>query len=373
MRRVLPVVVVGVLGMLSAGARAQPQAAASQQTAPKRPQMPAPPFPYTQRVVSYTNSADGTRLDGTLTVPAGGGRHPAVLLIPGSGPSDRDGTVAGHKPFLVIADHLARHGVAALRVDSRKPQKYYDSTCDDLAADVITGVAFLGKQPEIDARQIGLVAHSLGGLVALTAAARSVDVAHITLLSSFAVPARALEQAQLAQALRAKSMPEEEVRRRVALSLALLDRVSAGEKGEAIDVELRALIKQQLPAGMQPSAKQLEELVTQQRTTVQSPWYRSIRVADPRALLRQVKCPLLAVNGSLDQAVVARDTLSEVEKAARETGNTQVTAIEVYGLNHYLQHAKTGSPLEIAEIEETIAPSALDLIAQWIRSRAGLE
>ena len=344
-----------------------------QEGLPKRPQTPKPPFPYKQREAAYTNSADGARLAGLLTIPEGAGPHPAVILIPGSGGADRDGTAAGHRPFLVIADHLTRRGVAVLRVDSRKAASYLEVTCEDTASDVLAGITFLQKQPEIDARRIGLIGHSLGGMIAPMIAAKSKDVAFIILLASPCIPVRNLTGMQIGVRLRSKGMIEDEVRQRTETSLALLDRLSAGEESPALREALREFIKMQLPSEMVATPEQIEGFTKQEIATRRSRYYKFLHTYDPRATMRQVRCPVLALNGSLDQAVSARENLSEIEKALRDSGNSEATIIELYGLNHFFQTAKTGSPLEIGQIEETLSPKVLQVMTAWIRLHVGFD
>jgi pimeloyl-ACP methyl ester carboxylesterase len=346
----------------------------AQQSPPRRPQTPQPPFPYDQREVTYTNSADGTRLVGTLTIPQGAGPHPAAVLVSsGSGGVDRDATAAGHKPFLVIADYLTRRGVAVLRVDSRKADEYLKFTVEDFAGDVLAGVNFLKKQPEIAASKIGLVGHSLGGMIAGLAAAKSDDMAFAVLLAAPTVPIRDFSLTQRGQRLRAGGMPEEEVRKRLSASLTLYDRLAAGEENASLQEELREFIKLQLPPEMSLTPEQLNAILKQEMATVRSRYYKFLNTYDPRVALRKVKYPVLALNGSLDQVVAPKDNLGEIEKALREAGNSDVTVIELYGLNHFFQVAKTGSPLEVSQIEETISPKVLQILTGWIRISVGLE
>ena len=175
---------------------------------PSRPQEPKPPFPYTQRDVTYVNAQDGTTLAGTLTIPPGDGPHPVAVLITGSGPQDRDETILGHKPFWVLADHLSRRGIAVLRSDDRgvggraaAPQ----STAHDFAADVLAAVAFLHTQPEIDARNIGVIGHSEGGIVGPIAASRSADIAFVVILAGTGINGRDILTLQSAAIMRARA------------------------------------------------------------------------------------------------------------------------------------------------------------------------
>src|SRR5262249_22532572 len=150
-----------------------------------RPQTPKPPFPYTEEDASYRSGT--IRLSGTLTVPNGEGKFPAVLLISGSGAQDRDGSLFEHHPFRVIADYLARRSIAVLRLDDRGIGNSSGSvalaTLDDLAGDVLAGVAFLKSHARIDGQRIGVIGHSEGGIVGPLAASGSADIAFVVMLA----------------------------------------------------------------------------------------------------------------------------------------------------------------------------------------------
>src|SRR5262249_22610129 len=152
---------------------------------------------------------------GTLTVPRPGGPFPAVLLITGSGPQDRDEAVAGHKPFLILADHLTRQGVAVLRVDDRgvggSTGTLATATGDDFADDVLAGVEFLKTRSEINPKRIGLIGHSEGGMVAPLVASKSNDIAFIVLMAGPGVPGDESLYLQGAALLRASGMNESEI------------------------------------------------------------------------------------------------------------------------------------------------------------------
>src|SRR5262245_39804093 len=166
------------------GAAAQSGASSqstSNSTALNRPQEPKKPYPYDEEDVSYENKRDGVKLAGTLTFPRGKGPFPTVLLITGSGPQDRNESLLGHKPFLVLADYLTRQGIAVLRVDDRgvggSTGSVPNSTTENFAADVMAGIEFLKTRKETDPKQIGLIGHSEGGMIAPLVAAQNGDVA----------------------------------------------------------------------------------------------------------------------------------------------------------------------------------------------------
>jgi dipeptidyl aminopeptidase/acylaminoacyl peptidase len=154
-----------------------------------RSQEPKKPYPYDEQQVIIENEKDGVTLAGTLTTPRSTGPSPAVLLISGSGPQDRDEALMGHKPFMVIADHLTRLGIAVLRVDDRgvgkSTGKFFESTSQDFAEDVLASIRFLRSHSAIDSKRIGLIGHSEGGMIAPMVAARSAEVAFIERSSIF--------------------------------------------------------------------------------------------------------------------------------------------------------------------------------------------
>ncbi len=342
-----------------------------------RPQHPRPPFPYDAREVTYTNPIDNNTLAGTLTLPRGEGPHPAALLITGSGSQDRDETILGHKPFLVIADHLTRNGIAVLRVDDRgiggSTGVRADLTSEDFVGDVLAGVSFLAEQPEIDSTKIGLIGHSEGGIIAPMAASRSPGIAYIVLLSGTAISGYELMPMQLAAIQRSIGRPEDNIQQQMEAQRELMRRVMDRADEAAVREALLELVNVQLanvpedhPA-RQPEA--VEQMLASQMAQMTSEWYRFFFSFDPREALRQVTCPVLALGGTLDLQVPPEANLPEIERALMEAGNPDVTVVELEGLNHLFQTATTGSPTEYAQIEETFSPAALDLITEWISER----
>ncbi len=354
----------------------------------KRPQEPKAPFPYNEREVTYTNPLDGTKLAGTLTWPSGGSKHPAVVMITGSGAQDRNESLLGHKPFLIIADHLTRHGFAVLRADDRgvggSSGKTSASTSDDFANDALAGVEFLTQQPEIDATKIGLIGHSEGGLVAPMAASRSDKVAFIVLLAGTGLPGREIIKLQSELISRADGAKEGDAKTEAAEQDEIFDLVASGADEAAIAAKIREVGEKQIARGEasadpkdQEQAKAakgtMDALVKSQTKELSSKWFRYFLTLDPRVALRKTHCPVLALNGGLDLQVPPRQNLPEIEKALAEGGNKDVTVMELPGLNHLFQVCTTGSPSEYATIEETCSPKMLDLVTGWLRQHAGLK
>ncbi len=342
-----------------------------------RPQTPKPPFPYRTEDVTYENASGGVKLAGTLTIPSGAGPFPAVLLLTGSGAQDRDETILGHKPFLILADYLTRRGIAVLRVDDRgvggSTGSIKSSTSEDFAGDALSGVVFLKGRKEIDAGKIGLIGHSEGGVIAPIAAARSKDVAFIVLMAGTGLPGTDIVEAQGQLILKATGASESELKSQRTIQKRLID-IIVGEKDEtATRPKLAAAVKELLAAMPAAEKKALGDaggaLSEAALDQFNSAWFRYFLTYDPRPTLRQVHCPVLAINGEKDLQVPAKANLAEIDMALKAGGNKDVTTLELAGLNHLFQPCKTGSPSEYAAIETTIAPEALKTMLDWIVAR----
>jgi uncharacterized protein len=329
----------------------------------RRPQTPQPPFPYIEEQVHFENARAGVRLAGTLTLPESGARHPAVLLISGSGPQDRDETIYGHKPFLVIADHLSRRGIAVLRVDDRgvggSTGSRTGATSEDYAADARAAVDYLAGREEIDASRIGLVGHSEGGLIAPLVATRGPGVAFIVLLAAPGLPGDELSYLQGQTMLKAAGASAEH--------LELQGRTQRGItevlKQETDEAVMRRRIDRVIVEAIgEDGAAILRQSVESQLQQALRPWARFFLFHDPRPVLKAVRCPVLALNGSTDTQVPAAPNLAAIRAALGVTG----TVVELPGLNHLFQTSATGALAEYGKIEETFAPAALTAMSDWI-------
>jgi hypothetical protein len=326
----------------------------------KRPQNPVKPYPYRDEDVSYENKLQNVTLAATLTIPQGKGPFPGVVLITGSGPQDRDESLMGHKPFLVLSDYLTRHGIAVLRADDRGTAKstgdFKAATTADFATDTEAGIAYLKTRSEVDPHKIGLIGHSEGGVIAPMIAARNKDVTFIVMMAGTGVPGDEVIVAQgEALAIAAGKSPDEAAKG-AAKERDLLKLVET-EKDEAVlEKELKEKMAGDVPEG------QIGVAIKQ----VTSPWFRYFLTYDPATALRKVTCPVLVINGSLDKQVLPSQNLPPIRQALAEAGNQHVEIDELPGLNHLFQTAKTGALSEYSQIEETISPVALDKMANWI-------
>ena len=344
------------------------------EAAPRRPQNPEEPFPYLAEDVTYPNPDGGHTLAGTFTRPASGGPFPAVVLISGSGPQDRDEALMGHRPFLILADHLTRRGIAVLRYDDRgigeSTGNFAAATTEDFASDALAGVAFLRARDDIDPGAIGLAGHSEGGLVAPMAAVASSDVRYIVLMAGPGVNGERILYAQAALIARAGGAPEEAIAQNRERQRAIFDVLKSEPDPERAAEPLAAIVRSGLEAaGAQAGAgddASLDQAVAVQVQQVNNPWFRYFLTYEPAEMLERVTVPVLAINGEKDLQVPYEENLREIEAALRRGGNPHYEAHALPDLNHLFQHAETGAPGEYGEIEETWAVDAMELIAAWI-------
>jgi pimeloyl-ACP methyl ester carboxylesterase len=335
----------------------------------RRPQTPARPFPYVEEKVRFHGWAEGIELSGTLTLPKGAGPFPAVLLVAGSGPQDRDASLANHRPFLLIADALTRKGIAVLRYDKRGVGESTGNpdtaTTMDLAADAKAALAFLKSRKQIDGSRVGLIGHSEGAIIAPYLAGHSKEVKWLVLLAAPATPGEQtlLHQSELIG--RAGGLTDEQLEASLGFDQAAYALVRKEKDPSALAEKLVALVKETgLDAALPPAA-----LETQLRMLT-SPWFRFFLDYDPLPNLKTVSCPVLALYGQKDLQVAPKANLPLLQKALQDAANSHAETRELPELNHLFQHAYTGTPAEYAAIEETFSPEALTLIVDWVRDHS---
>lgn len=330
-----------------------------------RPQNPVKPYPYREEQVTFPNPKASVTLAGTLTLPPGEGPFPAAILISGSGPNDRDETVAGHRPFLVLADELTRKGLAVLRYDKRGIGKstgdYQQATTEDFAADAEAALANLKSRKEINPHKIGLVGHSEGGVIAPMVASYSPDVAWVVLLAAPGLRGEDLMLLQTERILKATGLDDEHIAKtrdfnQKSYALARKEKDQAVLESKLTDLIDSTGMSTTLP----PTA------LKAQVRLLMSPWFLFFLDHDPVPALKKTGCPVLALTGEKDLQVAPKENLAAIQKALQEGGNKDFQIHELAGLNHLFQHAPTGSPTEYGGIEETMAPEALNAISDWI-------
>ncbi len=338
-----------------------------------RPQEPVKPYPYVVEDIVFENKKDTIQLAGTLTLPKQTGSFPAVVLISGSGPQNRDEELMGHKPFLVWADYLTRNGIAVLRFDDRgtaaSKGNFKTAITPDFASDVEAAVQYLKTRKEIDKKKIGLIGHSEGGIIAPMVAAGSKDISFIVLLAGTGVPGNEILLLQQELIGRANGASEAELLKSKLMNKGAFDiiinTVDNSKRKADLSTYLNQVYEQdttlEIPQGMTK-----DELISKQVSQLTSPWMVYFITHDPAPVLQKVKCAVLAVNGDKDLQVPAQVNLDAIKKALEKGGNKKVTTRVFPGLNHLFQECKTGSPSEYAGIEQTISPVVLEEVTQWI-------
>jgi uncharacterized protein len=338
-----------------------------------RPQEPQPPFPYIQKEVLFDNAKAGNSLAGTLTLPDEKGIFPVAILITGSGPQNRDEELMGHKPFLVIADYLTRQGIAVLRYDDRgvgrSTGKFSTATTADFASDVSAAVDFLKKQPGIDTTRIGMIGHSEGGMIAPMVASQRKDIAFVLLMAGPGLPCEQILLMQTALIAKADSASDEEIAQTLKVNKKIYKLVKKNPDNAKATLKIRKILlaeEKHSSTGKNAPEATSEADIDAQIQNVISPWFRYFLTFNPVTYLTKVRCPLLAINGSLDLQVPPKEDLEAIEKAMIFGGNSHYTIEEIPGLNHLFQTATTGNPAEYSKIEETISPKALEIMGNWI-------
>ena len=344
------------------------------ETKPNRPQEPQKPYPYNEEEVSYENKKAGIRIAGTLTTPRNKGPFPSVVLITGSGPQDRNESIFGHKPFMVLADHLTRQGVAVLRVDDRgvggSTGNISTGTTEDFTEDVLAGIEFLKSRKEIDPKRIGLIGHSEGGIGAPLGGTKSAGIALIGMVAGTALPGEEILYLQGALIAKAAGLSDESI----VENRKVQERIFAILKSEKEPKEAEKKFnsfREETVAAMSEEQKRAgaDKILESQLRSVNTPWFRFFITYDPKPVLTRVKIPVLAINGERDLQVPYKENLAAIESALKAGDNKDFTVIMLPELNHLFQKAVTGSPSEYATIEETISPLALKTISDWIIKR----
>ena len=327
-----------------------------------RPQDPQPPFHYQIEEVTFVNEKEGNTLAGTLTIPEGEGPFPAMVLVSGSGQQNRDEELMNHRPFWVIADYCARHGVAVLRYDDRgvggSDGEVKNATSMDFSYDAEAAFDYLRNRKEINATKVGILGHSEGGVINFMVAARRPEVAFLVSLAGPSVNGIEALKEQQAAILRASGMSEEMVQFNGNANAQMFDIIETSNSREEADSLLRQLVK-----GWGYS----EELTEQTVGQMASPWMYYFLRYDPTDAIVKTNCPALLLNGSKDLQVIASQNLPGYEKIIAEHGKTNLTLRELPDLNHLFQHCETGSPNEYFEIEETISPEVLEMIVGFVK------
>lgn len=338
-----------------------------------RPQMPLEPLPYLSEEVSISNADETISLSGTLTLPDSTGLFPAILLIAGSGPNDRDETLFGHKPFLVISDYLTRHGFAVLRYDKRGVGKstgnFDKATLQDFADDAALAVNYLKQRKEIDVKKIGLLGHSEGGIIAPMVASEETGIHLLMLLAAPGTTGIEVILDQNEISMQQQRMEPENIEKIQQLNREMFESMLSWDGSENHRTALRDKLQhiwEQLPILLTMKINK-DAYLRGQFNAMIKPGYRSFLAIDPATYLGKVSCAVFAINGENDQQVPAEKNITAIEKALKEGGNHQVQTKIYPVLNHLFQESTTGRTGEYAQIEQTISPEVLSDIITWLK------
>lgn len=339
-----------------------------------RPQEPTQPYSYFSEDITFENKKAGIILAGTLTLPKNEGVFPVVILISGSGPQNRDEELLGHKPFLVLSDHLTKNGIAVLRYDDRgtalSKGDFKTATSADFATDVESAITYLKTRKEINKKKIGLMGHSEGGLIAPMVASKSKDVAFIVMLAGTGIQGDQILLLQQRLIGKASGVSDEDLQKNELTNRKAFDIVNKSNSIEQLNIDLTNFIKQSLldnKNAEKPKGMSEDDFVKLQVKQIANPWMQYFIKYNPAPTLEKVKCPVLAINGGKDLQVPTKENLEAIKKALAKGGNKKVTTKEFPNLNHLFQECKTGSPDEYATIEQTFSPIALTEILKWIQ------
>lgn len=315
---------------------------------PKRPQTPQPPFPYTTEEVTFMNA--DIALNGTLVLPDGCTRKtPVLIMVTGSGQQNRDEEIFEHKPFAVIADALARAGIATLRYDDRGFNGYKgnisDCTTEDFKNDALAGIELLRTRFD----KVGVIGHSEGGTIALMLAAEQ-KVDFVVSLAGMVISGAETLVWQNKVALQESGLTNEQIDSYCKMLEKAFDvRANGGRMPDPDDYDVPEVLMQNYWA-----------VVAQ----IQMPYMIHFLRLDMRPLLGKITCPVLALNGTKDIQVEHKSNLSALRDGLHPDEKNRIESVE--GVNHLFQHCNTGAVTEYREIEETISPAVLESIIQWV-------
>jgi pimeloyl-ACP methyl ester carboxylesterase len=339
----------------------------------RRPQEPVKPYPYYEEEVVFENTAANVSLAGTLTLPNKKGKFPVAILISGSGAQDRDETFMGHKPFLVLSDHLTKQGIGVLRFDDRGHGKstgdFGAATTADFAKDVLSAIEYLKTRKDVDFKHIGLIGHSEGGIIAPLAANQTKDVSFIVLLASTGISGTELSVMQ-SKTLRGFPVKDEvayekDTRKAIAI-------VTSNKGSEEIKKEIRAHYNgflRPILTSLGAPDKNIKAFIDNQVKASTKPWNRYFLQYNPADEFEKLQIPVLSINGSKDTQVDAKINQTGIKNALVKGNNKDYKIVELEGLNHFFQECETGKMNEYRKIDQTFSPKALKVVADWVLSK----
>lgn len=338
-----------------------------------RPQTPKEPFPYSSEIIAVWNKKAKVSIEGTLTLPAGEGPFPCVILVTGSGPQDRNSDILMHPSFWVIADYLSRHGIAVFRYDERGVGKstgnFSTSTSHDFADDLLAVFKHLQKNKNLNKNQIGVAGHSEGGLVCAMAIAKYKKIGFYISLAGPAVRGSEILLEQAKQLFIVSGKDKEYVDFEYAFRKKIFEMFHSISDSHKFAEAMRDYFEKTMTEIGEEKAKEhniSRSFAEMWIIQLSSPWMKEFMSIDPASYLYKIKCPVLVMIGEKDFQVPHYQNLPIYEKIFSESKHSNYTILKIPQLNHLFQTANTGSISEYGRIEETFSPIALETMKDWI-------
>lgn len=344
-----------------------------------RPQTPKAPFSYNSDDVLFYNENKSIEYGATITTPRDDKQHPALILISGSGPQNRDEELFQHKPFAVVADHLAKNGYVVLRIDDRGVGKTTGdrskATSEDFADDVMAAIEYLKKRKEVDKKKIGLYGHSEGGLIAQLVAARSKDIDFIVLMAAPGVQVIQTMAEQNAALMKTMRLSEEKANQYAELYTSIMKGLITATSRDAADKNVNKVLNDWI-AKTDKTTVQATTGITDEESKEKfayefiklydNKWMMYFMQYDPKPVLEKLDCKVLALNGDKDIQVISRSNLEGITKALANSKSKVHEVREIEGVNHLFQECKTCTAQEYGQLEQTIKPEVLEIVTTWL-------
>ena len=332
-----------------------------------RPQEPQPPYPYREVELSFPYDDALPPINGMLTLPTDVAPAAVVILLTGSGRQDRDETIFRHKPFKVIADDLTRRGFAVFRYDDPPYSTFAKQTTFDFARQAQVVFDTLSARPELAGSPVGFLGHSEGGMVAWIVAAAQPKTAFVISLAGMGTPISEILLYQNRAIGEKAGLPEAQLRSNDQLNNSIYKIVEKAKTPEAAGKKLDAFFKNYTKKMTEEQRKEshLTDIeIVAIRAQVTSPWMFTLFHIQPADYLKQVGCPVLALNGDRDIQVQAASNLSGIKTGLLKSPS--VTCRTLSGLNHLMQECETGTVEEYGTIEQTMSPQVLEMMREWL-------
>ncbi len=343
-----------------------------------RPQTPKPPFDYLSEDVSFKNADGSISYGATITIPRGGKSYPAVLLVSGSGPQNRDEELMGHKPFAVIADYLTKKGYIVLRVDDRgvgqTTGNRKKATSEDFAKDANAAIDYLKTRKEVSQKKIGIMGHSEGGLIAPMVASERKDIDFVILMAGPGVKIYELMEDQSAEMMRIAGVTEPVVAEYRKLYRGIEQVIITSKSGEEAQTRMHDVITAWKSTASKDAIEVVDindfekekKFIADFMGLYHDAWFNYFLKYDPQPTLQKLTCKVLALNGEKDMQVLSKSNLEGIRQALAKSKTKNYEVKELPGLNHLFQRCNTCSPQEYGTLKETISENALKAVSDWL-------